>query len=635
MNILDISDLEKAYGPKKILDRISLTVGEGEKVGLIGINGSGKSSLLKVIAKLDSLDEGKINFKRDAQVVYLPQEPLLNPKNTISDEIRSVLGELNKKVDRYHAISAALTEGSPSEMGGLIKEQQALGEWIDHHGGWETDYRINQVLSRLGVPDPNAPVEGLSGGMKKRVALAKLVLQSPDLLLLDEPTNHLDAVTTEWLEKFLIAYPGSVMLITHDRYFLDRVVQRIFEIEKGKIYSYSGGYSSYLLGRAERLEQENMAQGRLANLLRREAEWMSRGPKARTTKQKARIKRFGELKGRQKTVGRQKVGLRLEASHRLGNTVLDCTYLSKTIGGLKLIDHLSFDMKAGDRMGIIGPNGSGKTTLLRMILGELHPTSGSITRGKNTRIAYFDQQRDSLDPEIRVEEALGEGYWVTLGEQRKHKKAYLSDFLFEPSDQKRLIRTLSGGEKVRLMLARMMLEKANFLILDEPTNDLDIPTLQLLDDCLVNYTGCVLMVTHDRFFLDKVATGILSFEGNGKVEYTLGNYEAYRERIKEKEAARRTARQEESAMSAPGTGPSPTRKKKGLSFKEGRELELIQKEIHDLEARQKELEGFMADSGSYDREDIRKYGEELVRIEKMLTERIGRWEYLEAKGMET
>lgn len=634
MNIFDVSDLEKSYGPRKILDRISITVGEGEKVGVIGRNGSGKTTLLRIAARLESPDAGRIAFKRETQVGFLPQEPQLNQESTVSDEIRSVLGELEEKVSRYHAISTAMTEASPLKMAGLLKEQQALGGWIDHHGGWKTGHRIDQVLSQLGVPEPNAPVAGLSGGMKKRVALAKLVLQSPDLLLLDEPTNHLDTATIEWLEAFLIAYPGAVMLITHDRYFLDRVVQRIFELEKGRIYSYSGGYSSYLLGKAERLKHEERAQGRLANLLRRESEWMARGPKARGTKQKARVKRFGEMKGLRKKVGDQEIGLRLEARHRLGNTILECTYLSKTMGGSKLIDHLSFDLKAGDRVGIIGANGSGKTTLLRMIIGELHPTSGSLIRGKNTRIAYWDQQRDSLDPDLRVEKALGEGQWVTLGEERRHKTGYLSDFLFEPSDQKRLIRTLSGGEKARLMLARMMLEEANLLILDEPTNDLDIPTLQLLDDCLVNYTGCVLMVTHDRFFLDKVTTGILSFEGDGKVEYTLGNYEVYRERVKEKEETQRTARKEQAAVSAPGTGAPPTRKKKSLSFKERLELEVIQKEIGDLEARQKELEGLLADPGSYPREEIRQYGEELVRIGRTLSERIVRWEILEAKGME-
>jgi ATP-binding cassette subfamily F protein uup len=340
------------------------------------------------------------------------------------------------------------------------------------------------------------------------------------------------------------------------------------------------------------------------------------------------------MQGRQKKVGDQEVGLRFESRHRLGNTILGCTYLSKTLGGSKLIDQLSFDLKAGDRVGIIGPNGSGKTTLLKMIIGELHPSSGSIIRGKNTRIAYFDQHRDSLDPDLRVEDALGDGQWVTIGEERRHKTGYLSDFLFEPSDQKRLIRTLSGGEKARLMLARMMLEDVNLLILDEPTNDLDIPTLQLLDDCLVNYTGCVLMVTHDRFFLDKVATGILSFEGDGRVQYTLGNYEAYRKRIKEKEETRRTARKEQKALSAPETGTTSSRKKKGLSFKERRELEVIQKEIENLEAEQKKLETLLADPGSYSREEIQQYGEELVRIEKVLAERIDRWEILEAKGME-
>jgi ATP-binding cassette subfamily F protein uup len=634
MNILDVSNLYKSYGMKKILDGVSFTVGETEKVGLIGQNGCGKTTLFRLVAGIESADDGGMAFKRGSTRGYLPQDPLLDEGQTVAEAIESVLEEIRERLQRYEAVGEALESASAKEVDKLVKEQEALGHWIDHHQGWRTDHRVDEVLSRLCVPDRNERIGLLSGGMRKRVALAQLVLQSPDLLLLDEPTNHLDAVTTQWLEDFLIAYPGAVMLITHDRYFLDRVAQRIFELESGKIFSYTGGYSDYLEGRAARLIQENRSQGRLITLLRRESEWMKRGAKARQTKQKARIERFHNMQAQRKDRADRMIGLHLETDQRLGHTILELIYLSKSFGDRRLIDPLSLDLKAGDRIGIIGPNGSGKTTLLRMILGEEHPTNGRIVRGKNTKIAYFDQKRECLDPDIRVEDALGEGYWVTLGGERRHKSSYLDDFLFERADQKRLIRTLSGGEKARLILARMMLENANLLILDEPTNDLDIPTLQLLDDALIGFNGSVLMVTHDRFFLDKVATGILSFEGDGSVRYTLGNFEAYQERLRQRPASAPPDRPLHRMSEPPRRALSP---KKGLSFKELRELEEIHRSIEGLEGRKRELEGFLADPAAHagtpapDRNEIQTWANELTDVEKTLTEKIARWEVLESK----
>lgn len=633
MNILDISNFYKSYGMKKVLDGVTLTVGETEKVGFLGTNGCGKTTLFRLVAGSDLPDSGEIAFKRGITRGYLSQEPILNERWTVAEEIESVLKETRRHLDLYHKISAALASASPIEMEKLLEEQEVLSSWIDHHGGWQTDHRIDDVLSKLNVPDRAAKISLLSGGMKKRVALAKLVLQSPDLLLLDEPTNHLDSAINQWLEDFLISYPGAVMLITHDRYFLDRIAQRIFELESGKVYSYTGGYSDYLEGKATRLVHEQRDQGRLVTLLRRESEWMQRGAKARRTKQKARIKRYYEMQEQRKDRVEGRIDLRLQTDQRLGHTILDCIYLCKAFGNISLIDSLSLSLKPGDRVGIIGPNGSGKTTLLRMILGEEHPTSGTIVRGKNTKIAYFDQQRESLDPDIRVEEALGEGYWVTVGGQRRHKTSYLGDFLFEHSDQKRLIRTLSGGEKARLMLARMMLVNANLLILDEPTNDLDIPTLQILDDTLVGYNGCVLMVTHDRFFLDKVATGILSFEGEGKVCFTLGNHEAYRERLKKEEEERKSVLKGYaiSAKTLPGT--NPMKERKGLSYKEKRELEKLEQVIEQLETRKKKLEVCLADPATHggERQDIQRWGDELMETEKTLSEKMARWEVLENK----
>jgi ATP-binding cassette subfamily F protein uup len=563
----------------------------------------------------------------------------LNLDWTVGEEIESALGEVRQKLNRYHAVAKSMESASEQQMDKLLSEQETLGHWIEHHHAWETDYRVNEVLLRLAIPDREAKVSLLSGGMKKRVALAKLVLQSPDLLLLDEPTNHLDATTTEWLEKFLIDYPGAVMLITHDRYFLDHVAQRIFELETGSLYSYTGGYLDYLEARAERHLHEDKAQGRLVTLLRRETAWMLRGAKARSTKSKARIERFYDAKDQQQERSDRQIGLQLETGHRLGHTILELDELCKSYGDATLIRGLSLKMKAGDRIGIIGANGSGKTTLLRMILGEESPTTGHVVRGKNTRIAYFDQKRECLDPDIKVEEALGEGDWVTVNGERRHKTSYLGDFLFEHYDQKRVIRTLSGGEKARLILAKMMLENANMLILDEPTNDLDIPTLQLLDDALVGYNGCVLMVTHDRFFLDKVATGILSFEGEGRVRYTEGNYETYRERLKnEKEsaAARPLPVAAPPAEKRPVQKESSSATRKTMTHKEKRELEEIEQAIEKLEGRKQELEAFLADPAKYSKDpgSLKSWADEFLAVDQTLHEKIARWEVLESKRAE-
>ncbi|MBI4715687.1 MAG: ATP-binding cassette domain-containing protein, partial [Nitrospirae bacterium] len=380
MNILDVSKFSKSYGPKTVLNEISFTVGETEKIGFIGSNGCGKTTLFRLVAGLEPPDAGVIAWKRGATVGYLLQDPVLNEDHTVAEEIETALGEVRRKLERYHAVGQAFESAKPDAMERLLKEQAALGEWIDHHGGWQTDHRIDEVLLHLSIPDRNARIAHLSGGMKKRVALAKLVLQMPDMLLLDEPTNHLDTETILWLEEFLIAYPGAVMLITHDRYFLDRVAQRIIEMEEGRLYTYLGGYTDYLEGRAERLLQEGQEQARLMNLLRRESEWMRRGPKARRTKSKARIDRFYDLQDERKDPNDRRIGLRLESDQRLGHTILELVYLTKTMGERTLIRDLTLYLKAGDRIGIIGPNGSGKTTLLRMIIGEEYPTSGKIVR---------------------------------------------------------------------------------------------------------------------------------------------------------------------------------------------------------------------------------------------------------------
>jgi ATP-binding cassette subfamily F protein uup len=632
MNCLDVSDLTKSYGMKTVLQSASFTVAEGEKVGFIGRNGCGKTTLFRLVSGLEKPDGGRIAYRRGITLAYLSQDPSLEHDRTVAEEIESALGEIRLKAKRYRAAADGMKTAEGAALEALLREQEDLGRWLDHHGGWDTDHRVDEVLSRLGIPDRNAPVGTLSGGMMKRVALGKCVLQSPDLLLLDEPTNHLDARTIEWLEAFLTDYRGAVMLITHDRYFLDRIAKRIFELESGSLYATTGGYSDYLVERETRLSLGRQDQSRLRNLLRRELEWIRRGPKARQTKQKARIKRFHEMNAQRAEPETGEVRLALGADRRLGRTILELVYLTKSFGGRTLIRELSLSLKSGDRVGVIGPNGSGKTTLLRMILGLEHPTSGTIVRGKNTAVAYFDQERESLDPQNRVKEVLGEGDWVTVGGKPRHRSAYLADFLFQPGDLNRQVSTLSGGEKARLILAKMMLADANVLVLDEPTNDLDIPTIQLLDDALSGYDGCVIMVTHDRFFLDKVATGILCFEGDGRVRYTEGGYADYRSRIageNEAEAARRKEK-----VDSPDPKPaSVSRARKGLSYMENRELESVEREIETLEDRRKELAGFLADPASHasGRGELKAWSDEFVEIEKNLEEKLARWENLEEK----
>ncbi|MBI1822243.1 MAG: ABC-F family ATP-binding cassette domain-containing protein [Nitrospirae bacterium] len=629
MNILDVQNLDKKFAFKQVLDHATFTIGEQEKVGFIGLNGSGKSTLFRIIAGQETKDDGIISTKRGATLGYLSQDPILDLKLTIREELASALHAIQNALRRFEEINHALQSPRfPSESDKLLAEQERLSHWISQHQGWTINHRVEEILLHLEIPDQNQIIGNLSGGLKKRVAIAKLILEAPALLLLDEPTNHLDADTTQWLENYLIDYPGAVMLITHDRYFLDRVVNRIIEVENGALTPYPGSYSRYVEQKAERLVHENRAQSRLFTLLRTETAWIMRGARARTTKSKSRIERYETLQNQVK--GPPKAGLQLDfkSDARLGDIILELQYLTKSFGNKTLFKNLLLSLKKGDRIGVIGPNGCGKSTLLKLILKEELPTQGGIILGKNTKISYFDQHRESLDPEQRVEEALGENAWIKVGDETKTKTSYLESFLFSYADQRKIIRTLSGGEKARLILARLMLENSNFLLLDEPTNDLDIPTLQLLDEALTFFKGCVIMVTHDRYFLDKVATGILSFEPGGEVHYIEGNYEIYREwKARKEEQGKQTQKKDLVSHS-----PSPSRKeKKRLTFKELKEVERLEKEIEALEARKNEINRLMANPAQIDREEMKKIGIEFQEFESLLAEKIERWEILETR----
>ncbi len=637
MNVVDLIRLEKSFGPRTILRDATFAVGEEEKVGLIGANGSGKSTLLQILAGLVDRDGGEIMVKRRATIGYLPQEPQLDGALTAVETIEAGLKEIRRAIDEFNGISALLAD-SPPDMERLLERQGELAVWIEHHGGWNTDHRVAGIMTHLQLTDPGQKVGEMSGGTRRRVALARLLLEAPDLLLLDEPTNHLDADTVQWLQEYLLGYQGALLLITHDRYFLDRVVTRMLELEDGALATFPGGYSRYLEQKGEQMAQQAGARARLLNLLRTETAWIRRGAKARSTKQKARIDRYRQLQDDATatggTAGAASVAFTTEAG--FGGTILDLSEVRKGYGEKRLVDGLTFGLKRGDRVGIIGPNGCGKSTLIRMIVGEELPDAGAVTLGKKTQIAWFDQNREQLDPEQTVYDFFGEGDYVQVNGVKRHKIGYLEEFLFAPSDRVRRISTLSGGEKSRLLLARLMLQGANLLVLDEPTNDLDIPTMQLLDETLAAFPGCVLLVTHDRFFLDKVATGILAFEGDGRVVFHEGNYSDYRERKDAERAAAAAVVAAERQAAATIAAPVPPKPRRGLSFNERKELERLELEIERREGEKSELETKLADPLAHGAAgDVAEIAADYGRVDAALTAAYARWEELETRRVES
>jgi len=600
MNVVNVQNLHKSFGPRVLFDGVSFAIDEGEKVGFIGVNGSGKSTLFRIIGGMEPPDDGTLAFQRGMRVGYLEQEPEFEAGATILTAAAGGTPELNEVIAAYHEVGGRLTRGE-GDTDRLLARQGELAARIDALGGWDYEHRMEAILTRLQVDRWERPVEGLSGGERKRVALARVLLQQPELLLMDEPTNHLDADTTLWLEGHLREYPGAVMLITHDRYFLDRVVTRMIEVTPGELTAFPGGYTEYLEAKAERTARLAVEADKRSRLLEKELAWVRRSPSARTGKQQARINRLDDLQAEhrdKRLPTRTAVEIAMADAPRLGRTVLNLHGIRKAFGSHTLVRDFSTILQAGERIGIIGPNGAGKTTLLRIIMGTEHPDAGEVELGKNTHIAYFDQRREELDPEKTVYEAAAEQDWVTVGGERIHLRSHLETFLFPVPQQRQKVKSLSGGEKNRLLLARLFLREANLLILDEPTNDLDLVTLQVLEDVLSDYPGCVLLVTHDRFFLDKVATGLIAFEGNGELRRHAGGYDLYRRLKEQREAEAAAAAVPAARKSAPGAPARPSTERK-LSYKEKRELEGMEEAIMKAEARKAEVESRLADPALY------------------------------------
>ena len=522
--------LSKAWpGGKEVLKNISLSFFPGAKIGVLGLNGSGKSTLLKIMAGIETEFQGEAWAADGVKVGYLAQEPELDPSLDVTGNVLAGMGRAKQLVDRFNEVSAKFAEEmSDDEMNAVIAEQAELQEEIDAIDAWDLERKAEIAMDALRVPPGDTDVTKLSGGEKRRVALCQLLLSAPDMLLLDEPTNHLDAESVAWLQKFLHDFPGTVVTITHDRYFLDDVAGWILELDRGAGIPYEGNYSGWLEQKQKRLEQEGRADDARVKSLSRELEWVRAAPKARQAKSKARINAYEKLLADdlQKQVDVARISI--PAGPRLGDVVINANGLRKGFGDRLLIDDLSFRLPPGGIVGVIGPNGAGKTTLFRMITGDEAPDEGDFSVGDTVKLGYVDQSRDALDDKQTVWQVISDGMEeIELGKRTMQSRAYVGQFNFKGGDQQKTVGQLSGGERNRVHLARMLKSGANLLLLDEPTNDLDVDTLRALEEALLEFAGCAVVVSHDRWFLDRIATHILAFEGDSHVEWFEGNYEAY------------------------------------------------------------------------------------------------------------
>ncbi len=636
MPYLKLSDACLAYGHVPLLDHADFLLDPGERVALIGRNGTGKSSLLAALAAGSGrgrLDDGEVWVQPGIRVGYVPQEPPLDPSLTVFQAVTSGMGEAAKLLAAYHDVSHQMAEGA-GDHDALMARMESLQHELEACGAWTYEAQAERVIDRFGL-DPEANVGSLSGGQKKRLALAQALAVAPEVLLLDEPTNHLDIAAIEWLENLLIETNTTLFFITHDRSFLDRVCTRIVELDRGKLASYPGSFKEYQVRKEAQLHEEGLANARADKLLKEEEIWIRKGVEARRTRAVFRVQRLDQLRAerqaRRERMG--KVNLQLDAGDKSGKLVAELEHVGKRFGQRVIVDDFSIRIQRGDKIGLIGPNGAGKTTLLRMILGELQADSGLVRMGTKIDVAYFDQFRTQLNPDSTLSDVISPGSdWVEIGGARKHVIGYLEDFLFAPERSRSPVSSLSGGERNRLLLARLFAKPANVLVLDEPTNDLDIETLELLEDLLAKYTGTLFLVSHDRTFLDNVVTQTIAAEGAGKWREYAGGYSdwaAYKAGV-EKEAVRQ---KNEARPAVKAVEPVKAKAEK-LSWKEQRELEALPEKISGLEDEQAALSKRLEDPAIYqtDAAGAQKAAERLAQIDDELMLLLERWEILEARA---
>ena len=650
MALITLLDAQLAFGHVALLDHADFSLESQERVGLIGRNGAGKSSLLKILAGMERPDDGTVQVQSNTRIAYVAQEPVLNVNATVFVAVSAGLARVVALIDEY------------SQGHGDLDAMQSEIEALD---GWNWEQRVTETLHRLHL-DPEATVRTLSGGTKKRVALAQALVAQPDVLLLDEPTNHLDLDSIEWLEGLLVEFKGSIITITHDRAFLDRVATRIVELDRGRLLSYPGNFAAYLTQKEEQLAQEAVINARFDKLLAQEEVWIRKGVEARRTRAQGRITRLDRLRAsreaRRETLG--SVNMDVASGAASGKLVAELTHISKSFGERVIVRDFNATILRGDKVGLLGPNGAGKTTLLKLILGELAPDPapanapapepghsrwGTVRQGANVQVAYFDQMRNALDLDATLEDFISPGSeWIEIGRERKHVKSYLGDFLFSPARANSPVRSLSGGERNRLLLARLFARPANVLVLDEPTNDLDIDTLELLEDLLQSYDGTVFLVSHDRTFLDNVVTSTIACEGEGRWrEYEGGVTDWLTQSARATELAKskgqkgaqpfnygrdQLSKQEQSSSSSPlnAIPAAPTTKTRKLSFKEQRELDGLPERISALEAEQQDIATLLADGTLYASDNARALGlaARSAQIDDELLSALERWETL-------
>ena len=535
--IYQITDLTKKFGQRELLKNINIAFYPGAKIGLLGRNGSGKSTLMKIMAGIDKEYEGETRLADGYSVGYLQQEPQLDPQKTVFENVMDAVAGTRSILTRFEAINARLGESiGPDEMEKLLEEQARVQDQIEAKNAWDLDRQVEIAMDAMNLPPGDWQVTNLSGGERRRVALCKLLLERPDMLLLDEPTNHLDAESVDWLEKHLAEYPGTVVAVTHDRYFLDNVAKWILEVDHGRGIPFEGNYTSWLEQKKARLQLEEKQASTRQKTLDKELEWIRMSPKARQAKSKARVSAYEKLSAEQAATRDQDVEIFIPASRPLGDLVIEGEGLSKSFGDKVLFENLSFRLPPGGIVGIIGPNGAGKTTLFRMLVGQEKPDSGTLRVGATVDIGYVDQSRDSLDPNKTVFEEISGGHdTIELGKRTVNARSYVAKFNFQGPDQQKKVGTLSGGERNRVHLSKLLRGGANLLLLDEPTNDLDVDTLRSLEEGITSFAGSVVVITHDRWFLDRLATHIIAFEGDGYVHVCEGNFESYEQNRRERQ----------------------------------------------------------------------------------------------------